>query len=211
MFVEKMREALESEHVSLNLHKWIDLIFGSKQKGRAAQEADNLFYWLTYEGAVDLDSKDLDPIQKQSYEVQIGEFGQCPKQLFTEDHPRRSQRVVSGDTGGRAGVEGVAEAEQEAEPKPLAAPAAAVSAGFAAAEAAASAEEEEEAAQKAAVEEARRRWHEKQRVAAASAVHAAVGAAEGRVAAAAALALVIGGGRVVRLGGANRGNSQEGE
>ena len=47
MFVEKMREALESEYVSLNLHKWIDLIFGSKQKGRAAQDADNLFYWLT--------------------------------------------------------------------------------------------------------------------------------------------------------------------
>ena len=32
-----------------HLHEWIDLIFGWKQRGKAAIEADNLFYYLTYE------------------------------------------------------------------------------------------------------------------------------------------------------------------
>ncbi|CAN0579492.1 unnamed protein product, partial [Laminaria digitata] len=48
-FVRKMRRALESPHVSRRLHLWIDLIFGCKQRGKAAIEADNLFYHLTYE------------------------------------------------------------------------------------------------------------------------------------------------------------------
>ena len=48
------REALESEHVSAHLHEWVDLVFGAKQVGESAVEASNLFYYLTYEGAVDL-------------------------------------------------------------------------------------------------------------------------------------------------------------
>ena len=42
--------------MSRHLHGWIDLIFGAKQRGEAALEADNLFHPLTYEGAVDLDA-----------------------------------------------------------------------------------------------------------------------------------------------------------
>ena len=40
----------ESEHVSSNLHNWIDLIFGYKQRGQAAIDALNVFYYCTYEG-----------------------------------------------------------------------------------------------------------------------------------------------------------------
>ena len=55
LFIQKNREALESEYVSAHLHEWIDLIFGFKQLGEEAAEALNVFYHLTYEGAVDID------------------------------------------------------------------------------------------------------------------------------------------------------------
>ena len=51
-FVRTQRAALESEYVSQNLHHWIDLIFGFKQRGEEARKADNVFYYLTYEDAV---------------------------------------------------------------------------------------------------------------------------------------------------------------
>jgi len=40
-FIQQLRDALESEHVSNSLHHWIDLVFGWKQRGPPAEEADN--------------------------------------------------------------------------------------------------------------------------------------------------------------------------
>ncbi|XP_054707013.1 LOW QUALITY PROTEIN: protein FAN-like [Uloborus diversus] len=87
-FVQVLREALESSYSSAHLHHWIDLVFGYKQRGEEAIKADNVFYHLTYEGAVDLDGI-RDANERYALEVQIMEFGQIPKQLFQKPHPCR--------------------------------------------------------------------------------------------------------------------------
>ena len=66
----------------------IDLIFGYKQQGEEAVKAFNVFYYLTYEGAVDLDAIS-DPVERQSVQDQIFHFGQTPSQLLTKPHPKR--------------------------------------------------------------------------------------------------------------------------
>uniref|UniRef100_A0A9J7ZYI6 Neurobeachin n=1 Tax=Cyprinus carpio carpio TaxID=630221 RepID=A0A9J7ZYI6_CYPCA len=110
-FVRINRLALESEFVSCQLHQWIDLIFGYKQQGPEAVRALNVFYYLTYEGAVNLSSIS-DPMLRevilylfisatitltlclsQAVESQIRSFGQTPCQLLIEPHPPRSSAM----------------------------------------------------------------------------------------------------------------------
>uniref|UniRef100_A0AAZ3R101 Neurobeachin-like protein 2 n=1 Tax=Oncorhynchus tshawytscha TaxID=74940 RepID=A0AAZ3R101_ONCTS len=87
-FIRKHRKALECEHVSSHLHEWIDLIFGCKQRGEEAVEALNVFYYCTYEGAVDLDAI-ANETERKALEGIISNFGQTPCQLLKEPHPPR--------------------------------------------------------------------------------------------------------------------------
>ncbi|XP_060090671.1 neurobeachin isoform X2 [Heteronotia binoei] len=112
-FVRINRMALESEFVSCQLHQWIDLIFGYKQRGPEAVRALNVFHYMTYEGSVNLDSIS-DPVLREipeayfirepytflltkdfikAMEAQIQNFGQTPSQLLIEPHPPRSSAM----------------------------------------------------------------------------------------------------------------------
>lgn len=88
-FIRMMRSALESEYVSAHLHSWIDLIWGYKQRGKPAESANNVFYYLTYEGAVNIEEI-TDPIKLHAITTQIHEFGQIPSQLFKYEHPHKA-------------------------------------------------------------------------------------------------------------------------
>ncbi|XP_058085876.1 BEACH domain-containing protein C2-like [Magnolia sinica] len=87
-FIHKHRKALESEHVSAHLHEWIDLVFGYKQRGKEAILSNNVFFYITYEGTVDID-KISDPVQQRAMQDQIAYFGQTPSQLLTIPHLKR--------------------------------------------------------------------------------------------------------------------------
>ncbi|KAJ5723570.1 hypothetical protein N7488_001605 [Penicillium malachiteum] len=91
IFIQKHREALESPYVSENLHHWIDLVFGSKQKGEAAVESVNVFHHLSYKGAKDLDAID-DPMERLATIGIIHNFGQTPHQIFQRTHPQREEQ-----------------------------------------------------------------------------------------------------------------------
>lgn len=69
-----IRKVLECDYASHNLQNWIDLIFGYKQKGKDAEKATNVFYYLTYEDSIDIDTIQ-DPEIKEATEIQILNFG----------------------------------------------------------------------------------------------------------------------------------------
>ncbi|XP_041043517.1 lysosomal-trafficking regulator isoform X2 [Carcharodon carcharias] len=81
------RQALESDHISQTICNWIDLVFGNKQKGRAAVHAINVFHPATYFG-MDVSAVE-DPVQRRALETMIKTYGQTPRQLFTATHPSR--------------------------------------------------------------------------------------------------------------------------
>lgn len=87
-FVHLNREALESEFVSEHLHEWIDLIWGFKQNGKEAWDADNYFFYLTYEHMVEQEKKK--PEYDRNYVIaSLDNYGQVPIQLFKRPHQKR--------------------------------------------------------------------------------------------------------------------------
>lgn len=85
-FCELMSQAFESDIVSLHLADWIDLIFGYKQRGAQAASSDNLFSESVY----DCDMRKVtSDVHRKASEALASEFGQCPSQLFSFQHPKK--------------------------------------------------------------------------------------------------------------------------
>eukprot|EP00986_Skeletonema_menzelii_P019803 scaffold29164_cov171-Skeletonema_menzelii.AAC.2 len=89
-FLRKNRAALESDHCSMHLPKWIDLIFGVTSRGSRAKSARNLFHPMSYLGPVDLDALRSDE-DKNRAELQATEFGIVPDKLFRKEHPGKGE------------------------------------------------------------------------------------------------------------------------
>lgn len=106
LFIFIHRQALESEFVRKQLHQWIDLIFGYRQKGKAAVEAVNVFHPAVRKISFNLIIKKLinffqtypefqltnitDFVERSAYETMIRTYGQMPKQIFTSPHKKSS-------------------------------------------------------------------------------------------------------------------------
>jgi hypothetical protein len=96
-FVYLQRKALESDYVSDNLHEWIDLIWGYKQSGERAVEANNVFLRSLYADIWEtVDPRIAD--KRAETEALLSHVGQIPPQLFDKPHPKRDVYVCSYGT-----------------------------------------------------------------------------------------------------------------
>ena len=86
-FVLTMRSILESNEVSNSIQNWVDLIFGSKAKGKEAENANNLFSEASYQESVDIEKVE----NKESY-LRMVEFGLIPTQIMNKDCPKREKK-----------------------------------------------------------------------------------------------------------------------
>ncbi|KAM9559275.1 lysosomal-trafficking regulator [Salvelinus alpinus] len=103
LFILIHRQALESDQVSQTLCQWIDLVFGLKQKGKAAVHAINVFHPATYFG-MDVSSVE-DPVQRRALETMIKTYGQTPRQLFSASHiSRAGPRLMEGELPAAMGL-----------------------------------------------------------------------------------------------------------
>jgi len=88
IFITKLKTYLESEEVNKTIHKWFDLIFGFKQKGKEAENANNLFIPSSYDN---FDINKESPEQKLYY-LRLTEFGLTPHQIINKKINKRKPK-----------------------------------------------------------------------------------------------------------------------
>jgi len=94
-YVCELKKMLESDHVSFTINKWIDYIYGYKQKGKEAVNSINVYPHYTYDRST-ADRENDESSKNVGSEVSISQaynFGQTPTQLFKEAHRKRYTRT----------------------------------------------------------------------------------------------------------------------
>ena len=86
-FVLIMRTVLESNEVSNSIQNWIDLIFGSKARGKEAEIANNLFTEASYQ-----ENLDIKKVENKESTLRMVEFGLIPTQIMSKDCPKREKK-----------------------------------------------------------------------------------------------------------------------
>eukprot|EP01105_Mastigella_eilhardi_P019722 TRINITY_DN4657_c0_g2_i2.p1 TRINITY_DN4657_c0_g2~~TRINITY_DN4657_c0_g2_i2.p1 ORF type:complete len:617 (+),score=160.39 TRINITY_DN4657_c0_g2_i2:219-2069(+) len=118
LFVRKHMQALESPYVSEHLNDWIDLIWGYKQRGKAAEEAMNVFHYSSYEGEANPEAIE-DPLQRKALLDMILNFGQTPSQLWDKTpHPKRAVPTTGTSTSASASTSPVSPPSPAPSPPP---------------------------------------------------------------------------------------------
>ena len=89
LFISYHRELLESLEISEKIHEWFNIIFGSKQKGKAAKKIYNLFTEQSYD-IFDEEHQKADETTK-IFQNNMVEFGVTPTQILKNDAEKRIQ------------------------------------------------------------------------------------------------------------------------
>ena len=105
-FIFTMKKILESNQISATIPKWIDLIFGSKARGKEAELAKNVFTESSYQENINFKNVE----NKESY-LRLVEFGLIPTQTMNKDCTKREKKeeVIKGkeitDSNGKFSLE----------------------------------------------------------------------------------------------------------
>ena len=86
-FTLLMRNILENDTISYNIQKWIDLIFGYKNKGKEAEEANNIFSNSSYQEGVDLKK-----VEDKEIFLRFAEFGLIPNQIMSKECEKKLKK-----------------------------------------------------------------------------------------------------------------------
>ena len=87
-FILEHRKHLESDGIHIN--QWIDLIFGSHQRGENAEKIGNIYMSYTYEKMIKI--MEVDDYDQRSALLRLFEMGVTPKILFKNDTKGRIDR-----------------------------------------------------------------------------------------------------------------------
>ena len=99
-FVIKKRKLLEKNDLKIN--NWIDLIFGSKQRGENAEIANNIYMFYTYEKMIKI--TEIKNKGQKCALLRLFEMGATPKLLFKNDLKAKLDRNTLFNKGANSNL-----------------------------------------------------------------------------------------------------------